>query len=213
MDPVNHNSRVVRCNRKGPTPYLASLDATILRAVKEMRAGNKDRHIRIVDVGAGSGDNMHYVRSLIKGPKSCKGYDLDPADSYIEKIDLVYQDMPEQEESVDVILCQYSLMFIPEYRLEEVLTMLHEMADDKAILVFEAFQAKQGYYPTLRDLSRLIRNVNTFFFSRGWSLCSPGCQADKKVFVKNTPKEDPKPRTMPDSGSLRTGIKKTKKDT
>ena len=210
---VDKTKRVVRCNRVGPTPFLESLDEKILGAVRAMRQDNPSRHIRIVDVGAGSGHNMHHVRKLLSGPKSCKGYDLEPADSYIDKIDLVFQSMPELPESVDIILCQYSLMFIPEYRLEEVLEMIHNMADDKALLIFEVFDAKQGHYPTLPELAKLVKKVNNFFFSRDWAPM-PGASGEvfHKVFVKTIRKNTSERKPLPDSGSLRQESKKRKRE-
>jgi SAM-dependent methyltransferase len=154
MTPVSKHegNTIVRTASVEPTPFLRS-QSDFLERTAVVVAGS-GRIPRAIDLGCGNGRNSKYLQSL--------GYDVlsfDLKPDYGLQVDLTKQFPAIWRQSVDVVLLQYVLMFLPPEYLGGFLRNVIMTCKSGAVLVIELFNAKDSYYTTKEQLAELERRV------------------------------------------------------
>ena len=109
MTPISrHNGLpVVRHSSSQPTPFLVAQQHRLLCIAVNCML-KKDRRPRAVDLGCGNGRNSEYLKSL-----SFDVLSFDRKPDYGCQFELGEKDLPVPNGTVNVVLLQYVMMFLP----------------------------------------------------------------------------------------------------
>lgn len=133
---------VVRCGARGPTPYLRS-KADLL--IGSRRPGD----LSLLDIGCGNGRNVNWLVDC-KGPfKSVLALDRDPPSDrpYFKAFEMGPRPLPVPSRSVDVILANYSLMFLEACDLDRMMVEIRRVSRLGSSLMVEMYPAKRCPWP------------------------------------------------------------------
>jgi len=141
MTPITHpnGKLVVRTNCDRPTPFLRSLEKSLL----QLRDGYQRDGLepKAIDVGCGKGRNSLYMESL---GFQVKSYDHHADFPGAIECDLSCQPIPVMQVSQSVILLQFVLMFFKvERRFELAIEALRDCAMPGMVVV-ELQEVKSG---------------------------------------------------------------------
>lgn len=170
--------KTVRCHTDVASPFLRA-NIEVFEKVKSdyiwkqknfFKEGNRNfRKFSILDLGAGNGRNMYFVRDRLRMAGPALGLDRDPVEG-VKYSDLGVDTIPVNDGTVDVILCQYLLMFMkPEERLH-LMKEIERVAASGAAMLVELFPAKSGLAPCAKSLQPVAYQTREFFTSRGWTV-------------------------------------------
>ena len=120
----------VRCGKKCPTPYL----------FKNYNLISGDKFLqRVVDIGCGNGRN-----SVFMTEKGHKVTSLDMVNDYGQKIMLGKDAIPLPDASVDIVLCNYILMFLNKDERFQVINEIKRISAPSCKIVVELYPAKDS---------------------------------------------------------------------
>lgn len=148
----------VRCGRKPPCPYLKNnYDMLIKNFSLTMRPPVK---LYILDVGCGNGRNSVFMKE--------RGHDvtsLDMVNDYGTKCLLGKDKMPVKNKSIEIILCNYSLMFLNDKERSNVIKDIQRVARKNCIIILELYPAKDSYAKTEEEMIKMQKDI---FDKLGW---------------------------------------------
>ena len=150
-----HNGRtIVRHNSEEATPFLQSLGARLQTLGRYAKLKGYHGYVpRACDLGCGNGRNSRYLLSL--------GFDVMPFDlkpDYGMVLDLERRQLPLFNDSVNIVLLQYIMMFLtPDTREWLVQRVLGSLVFP-SMLVVEVMPVKTGLM-SAEDCEFMIANL------------------------------------------------------
>ena len=160
----------VRCNRTTPCPYLKSnYDKIMSEAVEAYSCGKYSsiecgypiEQVSVLDVGCGNGRNSKFMKK--------KGHtvtSLDMVNDYGTKCILGKGKMPVKSKSMDIILCNYLLMFLDDKERDNVIKEFQRVARKHCIIMLELYPAKDSY---AKDENAMLKMQKDIFDKLGWN--------------------------------------------
>jgi len=145
----------VRCGKTCPNPYL-------IKNLKQSGIESCDKCKSIVlDIGCGNGRNSKYMQSL--------GFEniisLDMAGDFGIKCILGVDKMPIADDSINIILCNYLLMFLSDRERINVIKEIKRISSSGCIILVELYPAKDSYAKTKEEMMEMLDDI---FHSLGW---------------------------------------------
>ena len=137
----------VRCGRRGPTPFLKKMEPTLWEYCQERCNGGIPR---VADLGCGNGRNVLFMRQDPRGHTwIVHGLDMAPTgcEGCSENFRLGQDRFPYDDQSVNLFLANYSLMFLDKDETIQVMREINRTADDGALLVVEMYPARDSETP------------------------------------------------------------------
>jgi SAM-dependent methyltransferase len=149
---------VVRTNSNKPTPFLASLSASINRVFHEAQ---DDHRPTVVDVGCGNGRNSKYMDS--------RGWNVLAFDQHADYERSIQWDLrqplPVSPGAAEVVLLQFVLMFLSKTARERLVKQVRTMVAPTGFIVVELYAAKDAVMKQEEFgpfLDELIRKFDEF---------------------------------------------------
>ena len=143
----------VRCGKTSPTPYLK-------KNLKLLQRENYEE-AQVIDIGCGNGRNTKFL--MENGFKNCRAFDM--VNDFGEKMTLGHDTFPVVDNSVDVILANYILMFLDNEERKQVITEIDRMSRDGCIFIMELYPAKDSYAKTKEESIKMQKEI---FDTLGW---------------------------------------------
>lgn len=135
----------VRCGKTEPTPYLRD-------NLKHIQPEGKT----IIDIGCGNGRNSAFMFKC--GAAGVASVDM--VNDYGDKIVLGHDKFPYQDNTFDIVLMNYILMFLSPEEREQVYSEVMRTAKDGAIVVCELYAAKDSFAKNKEELIVLRDEVH-----------------------------------------------------
>jgi SAM-dependent methyltransferase len=145
----------IRCSRKTVCPYLRKNYDILI----DLKTTGKF-HFNVLDIGCGNGRNSDYMIG--------RGHDVTPLDminDYGKKCILGQERMPVQDGSIDIILCNYLMMFLNYVEREQVISEIKRVASSTCKIMVELYPAKDSYAQTQEDMIKIQKEI---FDNLGW---------------------------------------------
>jgi ubiquinone/menaquinone biosynthesis C-methylase UbiE len=143
--------KVVRHGGHSPSPYLR-------KNTPLLTSGIDWESKKVLDLGCGCGRNSKFLGSI--------GFhdiiSLDFMDDYGQKWD-ASEDIPLADDSVDIILCNYLLMFLTDEELEKVCKEIKRVARCGCHLIVELAKVKTSLTPDAEKVAELKTKVLKLF--------------------------------------------------
>ena len=154
--------RPVRCNTSKPSPYLASHWQLLFRTGRLLTNAQPIHYA--VDIGAGNGRNTKFLMEA-----GCIVTPLDAHDGCPRVIHVLlgYHELPVPSNNVDIILCQYVLMFLDLPQRKQLYGEIQRIAAHGCSIMVELYPAKASHAPTEAATAKLQREV---VGALGWSI-------------------------------------------
>ena len=141
----------VRCNKQSPTPYLfKNYDLLVVNRKK----------CNIVDMGCGNGRNSRFMTG--------KGHlvtSVDMVADYGHKIILGQDKIPVDNSAVDIILCNYILMFLNKQERKQVIGEIKRIAAPYCRIIVELYPAKDSETKNEKEMVALQKEI---YEQLGW---------------------------------------------
>ena len=147
------NFKSVRCGSSKPTPFLRKNIGLLTECVDAAH---------VVDIGCGNGRNSIYLRDLGMHVMS-----LDGKGDYGIKWKAGNK-IPTEAGSVDIILCNYVLMFLKGCTRNDVYAEIDRVAVNGCRLMIEVDNIKNSLINTEDLLEELNDEIKVEFEDRGW---------------------------------------------
>jgi len=129
-------SKIIRCNKETPTPYISRFLPSL----------NVPRNGLVLDLGCGNLRNTNFAISL--GFSNIRSFDR--AGDFGEKLDLSNNNIPVEDHSVSLVLCNYLLCFFTNKQRRHLASEINRVAKGGTYLIVELYPAKDGIsYNTL----------------------------------------------------------------
>lgn len=125
-----NNRWCVRCNRCDPTPYLKKYFNLMTPKGEDTVA---------IDIGCGNGRNSRYLMSY--------GINTTPYDmvnDFGNTMTIGEDRIPKENGSIDLILCNYLLMFLSRSERLQVINEIKRVAAPGCYLIVELYKAKDA---------------------------------------------------------------------
>lgn len=148
----------VRCSRQEPTPYLRKKFDTLVKGLDASAA-------TVIDIGCGNLRNTVFMRS--------KGFHTKPFDMAGDaggRLVLGKDAFPLNDNSVDLILANYILMFLDYEERAMTIKEVDRVSKVGARIMVELYAAKDSKTPDKESLKALRSDMICKFGARGWSL-------------------------------------------
>ena len=150
----------VRCTRRGPTPYLRDN----VRVFTEH--GGKKRDMHVLDVGCGNCRNTTFMRK--QGYRNILSLDMAPPAKCI-KCTLGQDPLPAADANVDIILCNYVLMFLNRKERTFLLDEIMRVAGSGCYLMVELYPAVDSDMRTDKECLMYQHMLFNTLVNRGWT--------------------------------------------
>ena len=131
-----------------PTPYLR----------KNLELLRKDRNCQemtVVDIGCGNGRNTKFL--MDNGFENCRAFDM--ADDFGEKMMLGKDIFPVEDNSIDLILANYILMFLDADERKQVIEEVKRMSKVGCYFMIELYPAKDSFTKTKEESLALQKDL------------------------------------------------------
>jgi len=153
----------VRCGRNTPCPYLRN-NCDIL-----------DKNKVVLDIGCGNGRNSEFAKE-----KGCKVISLDMANDYGIECILGHEKLPLKNKSIDIILCNYLMMFLNPVERMQLIREIDRVAKTSCVIMLELYPAKDSWAKNEKEMLALQSYI---FRHLGWDKIkySKGCFIAVKV--------------------------------
>lgn len=140
----------VRCGRKNACPYLRD---NMTKIIKMDETTPDDR--LVVDIGCGNGRNSEYMASV--------GFSniisLDMADDFGIKCILGVDPIPVNDKKVDILLCNYSIMFLDHTERKFLYKEIQRVASKDCLIMVELYAAKDSYAKTKEEMIVMLDEI------------------------------------------------------
>lgn len=146
---VPANPKIVRCGGNKASPYLTQ----VMSRLNWMK-GWHGKDLRCLDVGCGRGRN-----SILMKNHEFEVVSLDLKPDYGMQWDLNQGCLPVFSSSIDVILLQYVLMFIPKDAMMGIIDASCEALKPMGCAIIEFYPAKESFYPTQAKAQEACREA------------------------------------------------------
>jgi len=143
----------VRCGRKEACPYLRDNYDTLVE-------GKKRTKLSVLDIGCGNGRNSEFMKN-----KGHKVVSLDMVNDYGVKTILGEDTLPVENNSVDIILCNYLMMFLSPKERNQLIKEIKRVAGRDCIIMLELYPAKDCYAKTDEEMVKMQGQI---FKKIGW---------------------------------------------
>lgn len=140
----------VRCGRCDATPYLR----------KNFKLLTAKKRASVLDVGCGNGRNTKFVRK-----HGHKVISVDMVDDFGQRMTLGVDPLPAKDNSVDVILANYVMMFLNKDERAQLVSEFKRVAKKDCTLVIELYAAKDSESKTKSEVMELQKQI---FEQMGW---------------------------------------------
>jgi len=143
----------VRCGRKEACPYLRD-------NYKLLVEGNEERSLHVIDIGCGNGRNSEFMKK--------KGHivmSLDMVNDYGVKTILGKDTLPVEKASIDIVLCNYLMMFLNQRERSQLIREISRVAAPDCKIILELYPAKDSYAKTEEDMVKMQEKI---FKKFGW---------------------------------------------
>jgi len=133
----------VRCGKKTPTPYLQ-------KNVSLLKTEGKE----VVDVGCGNGRNTIFMRE--------QGFNVTPLDmcnNFGEDMILGKDSFPLEDNSVDIILSNYVMMFLSPEERDQVIGEMKRVAKFGCMIMLELYAAKDSFAVNKEELIAMQQEI------------------------------------------------------
>jgi len=147
----------VRCGKKDPTPYLRDNWELFIKHYANHPVASV---INVVDIGCGNGRNSEFMKK-----KGFSVISIDMVNDYGIPCIMGQQELPLFPYSIDVILANYSLMFLDKKERKKVISNLKLAARHQCTLMVELYEAKDSFAP---DKKSMLALQKTIFDAFGW---------------------------------------------
>jgi len=144
----------VRCGRKNECPYLRDNYKVLLE-------GCENRTVNVIDVGCGNGRNSEFMKN-----KGCFVISVDMVNDYGAKSILGKDKLPVEDGSIDVILCNYLMMFLNKKERNQLINEFKRVASENCIIMLELYPAKDSFAKTKEDMLKMQKDI---FDKIGWT--------------------------------------------
>ena len=140
------NGLVVRVANTKPSPFLVSIaeDPGMFDAMH-----TEGYQPVAVDLGCGNGRNSEYLKS--EGGFKVYSYDKHPDYEHANKWN-AGETVPHYSNTVDVVLCQFVVMFLTDEEIEHTFAEVTRMLKHRGLAVFQTENVKTGRNIPLREL-------------------------------------------------------------
>jgi len=145
----------VRCGKTDGTPYLKK------HWDKLFCNSQLDRGVNVLDVGCGNGRNSEFMKSM--GIKNIVS--LDMAGDYGSQCTFDGSPLPLFENTVDIVLANYSLMFLSPKERRRVISDIKKSAKKSCYIIVELYPAKDSYCKTDEEMLKMQKDI---FDQLGW---------------------------------------------
>ena len=140
----------VRCGRTEPSPFTKRCLTKIM--VHYALKGEPTFGKLVVDIGCGNGRNSN--RFLECGFK-VRAFDMNPDCKNVEKIVLGEDRMPVETDSVDIVLANYSLMFLDAKERYDVTYDICRILKKSGMFIWELYPAKDSFCKNSGELKKM----------------------------------------------------------
>jgi tellurite methyltransferase len=133
----------VRCGKKTPTPYLQ-------KNIGLLKTEGKT----VVDVGCGNGRNTIFMRE--------QGFNVTPLDmcnNFGEDMILGKDKFPLEDNSVDIILSNYVMMFLSPEERDQVIKEMRRVAKEDCMIMLELYGAKDSYAVNDEQIADMQKDI------------------------------------------------------
>ena len=133
----------VRCGKTTATPYLR-------KNIGLLQTGGKI----VVDVGCGNGRNTIFMRE--------QGFNVVPLDmcnDLGEDIILGKDKFPVEQDSVDIVLCNYVMMFLDSEERDQVITEIRRVSKWGCMIVLELYPAKDSFMVNDEEMVKMQKDI------------------------------------------------------
>ena len=161
----------VRCGKTDPTPYLRDNWWTL---IPHQRCGLYVPEkvaipmCTVLDIGCGNGRNLKFMREMgfgrVGGAK-CIGCDMAKGCPGAVMMTLGQDRLPADDKSVDIILCNYLLMFLRDFERQQVIGEIKRVASKHCAIMVELYPAKDSVAKTEAAALKLQKEI---FDALGW---------------------------------------------
>jgi SAM-dependent methyltransferase len=158
----------VRCGRTEPSPFTKRCLAKIMTHYALKGEPTFDK--LVVDVGCGNGRNSK--RFLECGFK-VRAFDMNSDCEGVEKIVLGMDKIPIETDAADIVLANYSLMFLNDKERFNVMYDISRILKKSGMFIWELYPAKDSFCKNSMELKK-IQEETAYRAERAMSL--------KKVF-------------------------------
>jgi len=153
----------VRCGRKEACPYLRDNYELLLRTFYSKDCNPKYpcyRTLNIVDIGCGNGRNSEFIKK-----KGHNVISLDMVNDYGVETTLGQDELPVKDNSVDIILCNYLMMFLSPKERNQLIKEIKRVSKANSIIMLELYPAKDSYAKTGEAMVEMQEQI---FKKIGW---------------------------------------------
>ena len=143
----------VRCGRKEACPYLRD-------NYKLLVEGREDTALHVMDIGCGNGRNSEFMKKNHHNVMS-----LDMVNDYGIKTILGKDVLPVEKACVDIILCNYLMMFLNHRERSQLIKEIKRVAAPDCVIMLELYPAKDSFAKTEEDMVKMQEQI---FKKLGW---------------------------------------------
>jgi hypothetical protein len=141
----------IRCGKEGPTPYLR-------KNWKLLTTDPYDEiyyHLPILDMGCGNGRNIKFLKE--QGFENIVAFDM--AGDVGHQFTLGNKSLPLFDESVEVFLSNYVLMFLNKREREQVISDIERTSTSTSTIMVELYAAKESETPDEESVLKLQTEI------------------------------------------------------
>jgi SAM-dependent methyltransferase len=135
----------VRCGKTTPTPYLQKNIGLL---------GDKNSEKLVVDVGCGNGRNTIFMQD-----QGFRVVPLDMCNDLGENIILGKDPFPLADDSVDIILSNYVMMFLSAEERDQVIKEMKRVAKTGCKIILELYPAKDSFIVNEEEMVAMQKDI------------------------------------------------------